>query len=112
MKRLFTLTDPKPIYAEWLVSIDLTTWLGTEEISAVTYVAEDKKTRKVMTSTVLDTTKCTNTATVVKPFIQAGASGATYIVTMKVTTDSNPVSKDEIYLRWSVDDNIPGIGEC
>ena len=111
LKRLFTITDPKPIYAEWLVSIDLTRWLGTEEIDSVTYTAKDIKTNKTVTSTVLDTTKCTNTATVVKPFIQSGTSGATYIVKMQVTTDSSPVSKDEFYLKFSIDNNIPRIGE-
>ena len=111
MKRLFTIADPKPIYAEWLVSIDLTKWLGTENISSVTYTAKDIKTRKTVTSTVLDTTKCANTTTVVKPFIQAGSDGATYVITMQVYTNSNPVSRDEFFLVFSVNDNIPGIGE-
>jgi len=111
MNRLFTITDPKPIYDEWLVSIDLTKWLDSEEISSVTYIANDIKTRKVVTSTVLDSTKCTNTTTVVKPFVQAGSDGATYVVTMKIATDGSPVSKGSFFLKFSIDDNIPGIGE-
>jgi len=111
MKRLFTITDPKPIYAEWLVSIDLTKWLGTEEISSVSFTAKDIKTKKVVTSTVLDTAKCTNTATVVKPYIRAGSDGATYVVTMQVSTNSNPAAYDEFYLRFSIDNNIPKTGE-
>uniref|UniRef100_A0A6H1ZIH8 REJ domain-containing protein n=1 Tax=viral metagenome TaxID=1070528 RepID=A0A6H1ZIH8_9ZZZZ len=108
--RLFTLSRPKPIASEWFVLIDLSDWLGTEEISSVTFSAKRKANGTNATSEVINSTNSTNTTTVIKPFIKGGKSGETYVVTMKVTTNGSPASVEEFYLEFRVSDNIPNIG--
>ena len=110
MERVFTIEDPKPVAAEFLVDIDLTTWLGTEDISTVGYVAKSMETGKDVTTTVLNASKNTNTAKVVQPFIQAGSDTASYCVIMTVTSDGTPAAVEVFYLIFSVDANIPQIG--
>jgi len=107
MDRLFTLVNPKPSYAEGFVDIGLTKWLGSEEISSVTFTAQNFETKQIETSNVIDTAKCTYTATIIKPFIQGGTHGETYLVTMKVTTNGNPATKEAFYLKFTINDNIP-----
>lgn len=109
MDRLYTLSDSKPIYAKFFVEIDLTKWLGTEDISSVIFTAKNFETKQVATTTVIDTSKCTNSTKVLKPFIQAGTDGETYLVTMQVTTNGNPASLEEFYLKFKINDNISGI---
>jgi len=111
MQRLFVIDDPIPDYAEFLISVDISKWLGTEEINSVTFTAKNKSTGDTATTTAIDTTKCTYTATVVKPFIKGTSDGETYIVTMQVASDGTPVSKEEFYLEFSCKTNIPGIGD-
>jgi len=107
MDRLFTLASPKPSYAEGLVNIGLTKWLGSEEIASVAFTAQNFLTKQNETTNVIDTTKCTYTTTIVKPFIQGGVHGETYLVTMKVTTNGSPTTKEAFYLKFMVNDNIP-----
>ena len=107
MDRLFTLANPKPSASEGFVNIGLTTWLGTEEISSVTFTAQNFETKQSETAIVIDTTKCTNTSTIIKPFIQAGTDGETYLVTMAVTTNGSPATIEIFYLKFKIDDNIP-----
>ena len=111
MQRLFIINDPIPDYAEFLVSIDISKWLGTEEINSVAFTAKNKATGESATTTAIDTVKCTYTATVVKPFIKGTSDGETYIVTMQVASDGSPVSKEEFYLEFTCKTNIPGIGD-
>jgi len=106
MDRLFELISPKPSYSEGFINIGLTTWLETEEISTVTFTAQNFKTKQNETANVIDTTRCTNTTTILKPFIKGGVHGETYIVTMKVTTNASPATKEEFYLKFTIDDNI------
>jgi len=110
INRVFTITSKKPPSAEYLVEIDLTKWCDSEDILAVSYTAKNRRTKETVTSKVLDTSKCTNTSKVVKPFIRGGVDGETYVVTMKVETNSNPQSKDEFYLIFTVEDNLANIG--
>lgn len=110
MERVYTITDPKPPGAKFFVEIDLTEWLDTEDISSVAYAAKNMETGETVTSTVLDAAKNTNTAKILKPFIQAGSDNASYCVTMTVTTDETPASIDEFYVIFSVEDNLPKIG--
>lgn len=109
MDRLSVLPDDKPIYAKFFVEIDLTKWLGTEDISSVIFTAKTFGTKQVVTTTVIDTTKCTNSTKVLKPFIQAGTDDETYLVTMQVTTNGSPASLEEFYLKFTINDNIPGM---
>jgi len=106
MDRLFTLVNPKPSYAEGFVDIGLTKWLGSEEISSVTFTAQNFETKQIETSNVIDTAKCTYTATIVKPYIKGGIHGETYLVKMVITTNGSPASVLSIYLKFKVDDNI------
>ena len=107
MERLFTLASPKPSYSAGFVHIGLTKWLGTESIDSVTFTAMNFETKQNVTSTVIDTAKCAYTATILRPFIQAGTDGETYIVTMKVGTNGSPATKEVFYLKFTVNDNIP-----
>jgi len=108
-KRLFVLSRPKPSYSEWLVQIDLTNWLGGEEISSVAFSAKIKRNGVNVTSTVLNSSNNTYTTVLLKPFIRGGNHGETYVVTMKVVTNATPASKEEFYLEFTVNDNIPDI---
>lgn len=109
MKRLFILSNDKPIYSEFFISIDITKWLGSEDIASVTFTAKNFETKQVETTIVIDTTKCTNTTKVLKPFIKAGIDGETYLVTMQVVTNGDPTaSKEEFFLKFKINDNIPG----
>lgn len=104
MKRLWELDGMKPTTAQFFLTLDLTQWLGTESITGVTFTAKNADTGEVVTTTVIDTTKCTYTGALVKPFIRAGASGNTYVVKMEVTTNSTPETKDSFYIQFSVQD--------
>ena len=108
--KVFIIDDPKPPDSEFFVEIDISEWLDTEEISSVVFTAKDMATGENVMSTVLDATNNTNTAVIIKPYIRAGLSKASYCVTMKVTADGLPSSKGEFYLIFSVNDNLPGIG--
>lgn len=110
MERVYTITDPKPPDSEFFVEIDISEWLGTEEISSVVYTAKNMETGETVTSTVLDAANNTNTATIIKPWLQAGLSSAKYCITMKATSNGSPASVDEFYLIFSIDDNLAGIG--
>lgn len=110
MNRILTIEDPKPPGSEFLVEIDITKWLDGENISDVSFSAKDMDTGKTVTSTVLNSNKNTFTNKIIKPFIQAGSSGARYCVTMQVTTSGTPAAVESWYLIFSIDDNIPEIG--
>jgi hypothetical protein len=99
-KRRAIIGDRKPTFDAWYVSIDLSTWLGTETISNVVFSAKDLTDESDVTSTVLDAAKNTNTNTVVKPYIQAGSHGTKYRVTMKISTAEG--SQGEFYLEFKV----------
>lgn len=102
-KRDFVLNDPKPSFAQWFVIVDISEWLGsTETIQSVTYTARCVENGDDVSSTVLDATKNTydNTNGHVKPFIQGGTPGYSYLVEMQVTTDQG--SRDVWTLRFSV----------
>ena len=108
--KVFRITDAKPVKSEFFVHIDISDWLGTESIASVSYSAKNMATGENVTSTVLDDANNTNTAKVLKPWLQAGLSSASYCVIMKITADGLPSSKGEFYLIFSVNDNLPGIG--
>ena len=108
-ERLFTIEKPKPSSAQWFVDILITKWLNGANISSVDFSAKNFNTGE-SASNVIDSTKCTYTDKTIRPFIQEGTNKETYVVTMKVTTNETPASKDEFYLKFSVNDNIPGIG--
>ena len=70
------------------VGLDFTKWLDGESISSVQYSAVRLDTGADASSVVLVQNKCSNTTTLVKPWIKAGDPRVTYQVTVTVTSDS------------------------
>lgn len=103
MKRVFTIADKKPVFAQWFVEIDLTPFLNGETITAIVFSATDSAGADA-TDTILDSTKNTYTTTMVKPFIRGGVPGEKYKVKMQITTASAAQTKDEFYLLVTVGD--------
>ena len=89
MRRIFELDGFKPSTAEFAVSLDLTSWLGTGvTIYSVAFTAKCLNDNSVATTTVLDSTKNANTTTTVSPWIKGGTSGNTYLVKIQVVSTS------------------------
>jgi len=102
MRRLWEIDGLKPSGAEFPVTLDLTKWLGSETISTVVYSAINLEDGTSATTTVLDANKCTNTTILVKPWIQAGTSGKSYLVKLLVTSSTNAI--DAFYIKFFVYD--------
>ena len=85
-KRMFEISDSKPLLAQWHVSVDITDWLSTDTISNVDFTAKILSTGADATATVLDAVKSIWQGAVLKPYIKAGSSGVTYRIKMIVTT--------------------------
>jgi hypothetical protein len=82
--RLFFMEKaPQTAYG---VEIDIASWLGTETIQGVVWTAKDEETSADVSSTFLDSGKHAFTGAKIKPWIRAGTSGHTYLVTGVVTT--------------------------
>ena len=84
---------------EMQVTIDISDWLGTDEIASVAYTAVDGDGVDAAAA-VLVTAKHTNTATVVKPFIKGGVDGESYVVKCLVTSDAANADKKAFYVKW------------
>jgi len=84
-KRIATIEVAKPPYDEYFVTVDISTWLDTDEIQGVVFSAKDSAGADA-TATVLDPAKNTNTTTIIKPYLKGGVSGTTYTVILKVST--------------------------
>ena len=70
---------------QFQATFDISTWLGTDTISAVAYSAVDNDGNDA-SADVLDAASHDNTSTVIKPYIKGGADGVVYTVKMLVTT--------------------------
>ena len=98
-RRKFKITDKLPTWDAYFVSIDLSTWLGTEEINACVFSAMDiTATAATANNVVMDPLKNTFTATLLKPWVRGGVAGRKYRITMKLTTDQT--SQGEFYLDF------------
>jgi len=86
MERVATIEVFKPPYDEWFVTIDLSTWLDDDTISAVAYTAVKDSDDSDATAAVLDAGENTNTTTLLKPYIKGGAAGENYTVVCRVDT--------------------------
>lgn len=95
------IPDPKPPDDAFFAEFDVSSWLGEDTISTVAFSAKDTA-GTVVTSTVLDATKNTNTTTIIKPYIKAGTSGTDYIIAMKVTTAEGDIGT--FYIKFSCRD--------
>ena len=82
-------------------TFDISSWLGTDEISGIpVYSATDERGTDV-TATVLTLAKHTNTTAVLKPWIKGGAtSNKQYTVKMVPTTLN--AEKKAFYIKYSV----------
>lgn len=83
---------------QFQITIDIATWLGTDEISSVAYSAVDQDGNNE-TSNVLDAAKHTNTNTVIKPYIKGGTDDEIYTVKCLVTTTGT--DKKAFYARFA-----------
>jgi len=101
-KRLFNLPEEKPAFSEWFVTVDISEWLGAEDIQTVVFSAICEDDGTDASSTILDGAKNTYTGSYLKPFVKAGQPGYTYRVEMRVTTTQG--SKEVWYVRFDVAD--------
>ena len=95
---------PNPIASddEFQVSFDISTWLGTDEISSVAYEAYDEKGDDAAAN-VLDAAKHSNTTTIIKPYIKGGGTNnKRYTVKCLVTTVNT--YKKSFYIKFTVRD--------
>jgi len=70
---------------QFAIQIDISDWLGTDTISSVAYSATNGNGSDVSTN-VVDANKCTNTQTIIKPYIKGYLTGKEYTVKCLVTT--------------------------
>lgn len=84
--------------SQFQMSIDISTWLGTDTIGSVAYTAEDEDDTDV-TSAVIVLLSCSNTSTVIRPYIKGGSNNKIYKVKCLVTTTGG--DKEAWYIKWS-----------
>jgi hypothetical protein len=99
-KRLFNLTEEKPAFSQWFVTVDITDFLGDETIQGVVFTAIREGTGENVSDVVLDQLKCTYTGGYLRPFIRGGQPGATYLVEMRVTTIEG--TQEVFWIRFDV----------
>ena len=70
---------------EFLITFDISSWLGTDQIASVAYSASDET--GAADTTCFDPAKSSLTATIFKPYIKAGAINAkAFVLECEVTT--------------------------
>ncbi len=82
---------------EFQITIDISEWLGTDQISSVAYSAVDGDGNDA-TATVLDAAKHTNTTTVIKPYIKGGLDDTIYTGKCLVTISDG--DKKAFYFKF------------
>jgi len=83
-----TTFSSKQPFEEYAISFDFAASLGTAIISSVDAVtAVDQADSSDVSTTVLDSTKQSNTNTVVYAWVQAGTSAHNYLITCQITAD-------------------------
>lgn len=78
-----TFTSKQP-YEAYAISFDFTTVLGAETISTATITAVDQSDLTDVSTVVLDSTKQSNSDTVVYGWVRAGTSGHEYLITCQI----------------------------
>jgi hypothetical protein len=101
------LTGNIPYYLspgdEFLVTFDISSWLGTDQIASVAYSASDET--GAVDTTCYDSNKSSYTATVFKPYIKAGAvNGKKFVLECEVTTLL--AYKKSFYIIIKVNENL------
>ena len=86
MSQLFKVKQPKGTYERWFIDVGISNWLNGETIQSANFTAKEQGTNTDVSATFLDQGKCTNTATVLKPYVRAGTSGKVYLVFIRVVT--------------------------
>lgn len=99
-KTIGEIEQPLGSTDEFQISFDISSWLGTDEISSVAYSAVDERGASA-TATALDALKHANTTAIIKPYIKGGAANnKRYTVKMIATTVN--VYKKAFYVKFSV----------
>jgi len=101
MSETFTLSQKKGSYEKWFIDIDISTWLSTETISALSVSAKDENGTDV-SSTLIDAVKSTYSGSTIRPYVQGGTDGVTYYVVCHVTTAEG--SYGEFIVKLTVED--------
>ena len=101
------LTGEIPYYLtpgdEFLISFDISTWLGTDEIDTVAYSATDEAGET--TTACYDSDKSEKTTNIFKPYIKAGDTNAKkFILECEITTVSTYVKT--FYIIFKVNENL------
>ena len=101
-KTIGEILQPLGSSDEFQVSFDISTWLGTDEISSVAYSAVDE-TGADATADVLTLANHANTTTIIKPYIKGGSTNKKqYTVKMLPTTVNG--YKKAFYIKFSTRD--------
>lgn len=85
MTAAFSSKQPSEAFA---ISFDFADYLGSETISTATITAADQADLSDVSTTILDSTKQSNTTTVVYGWVRSGTSGHAYIITCKIVGSS------------------------
>ena len=95
----FYYDNPKAIFDEEFVEVDIATWLSTETISSVSFTAVDSDGVDA-TATVLNVGASTYSGSVLQPFIKGGVNLERYTVVCQVTTSGG--SKQEYRIKFRI----------
>lgn len=95
----FAFENPKAIFDELFIEIDITVWLGSEIISSVVYTAVNQAGADV-TANIVDAVKSTYAGALLKPFIKAGVDASKNTLVCQVTTNND--SKQEYRVIFKV----------
>jgi len=98
MGESFSVTEPKTTWEKYYIDIDISTWLDEETISDVTFKAYDEDGVDVST-TILDSNKCTYSGSIVRIYVQNGTDGEGYYVICKVQSSGNNYKEYMVFFK-------------
>ena len=89
---------------QFQITFDISTWLDSDTISSVVYSAVDNDGDDA-TASVINAGSCTNTTTVIKPYVLGGTDGEVYIIKCLVTTTAGDVKA--FYIKMVCEEKAP-----
>ena len=101
-KTIGEIEEPLGSTDEFQITFDISSWLGTDEISSVAYSAVDERGVSA-TATVLDALKHANTTTIIKPYIKGGITNNKRYTIKMIPTTVNAYKK-AFYVKFTVRD--------
>ena len=99
-KTVGRINEPLGSNDEFQVTFDISTWLGTDEISSVAYSAVDERGDDA-TADVLDAGKHAHTTSVIKPFLKGGGTNKKQYTVKMLPTTVNAYKK-AFYIKFKV----------